>query len=419
MYVEKKAAIFASIIFLLIPSIFYFGNHAFMDPGVVYFSLLSVYFFLQWVDSNKKDNLVFYFISLFIGFLYKDTIIFIFISNILFLFFRLLVEFYKKLSLKKSAEIIKLFRIMFSQYSFFVFNSFLFLLFAFVWLVMRNYFLSFSLSSGYSFSIQNLLIFDKLLLYAKLSPLVLSFPLFILSFLGLLFIIFKKKSAKEYYLLFWIITLYLVYTAYNWSAANPRFYLQFLPALLICAVIFQESLFNFISIKNIYRYSIYIILISFLFFSSLFLTYYNIDDRFWDYDSLYKSIKQNTAENDKILFLTHDVYYYFFKYNIKNPIITENQFRQTNIYSNITSISEFNNYLQKNDIDYVVFANQGELYTSARMYYPDPGKDKFLDEDRLLIQALNKEIEQGNMKPIEFVSGKNILYLAKSQNISS
>ena len=53
------------------------------------------------------------------------------------------------------------------------------------------------------------------------------------------------------------------------------------------------------------------------------------------------------------------------------------------------------------------------------MYYPDPGKDKFLDEDRLLIQALNKEIEQGNMKPIEFVSGKNILYLAKSQNISS
>jgi len=74
----KTIAFFASAFFLLSPGYFEYGHMAYMEPGLVFFILLSSYFFLKYL---KSDNALMGIISsffIFIGFYYKDPLIFLF-----------------------------------------------------------------------------------------------------------------------------------------------------------------------------------------------------------------------------------------------------------------------------------------------------------------------------------------------------
>ncbi|MBS3137436.1 glycosyltransferase family 39 protein [Candidatus Woesearchaeota archaeon] len=413
-YINKKSAAFAAVLFLVLPSVFYFGNHAFMESGVIFFTLLSVYFFLVWYQQKNPNYLFYTFLTLFFGFFYKDSLLFIFILFVLFLIFEIIKDTFKRLTVK--ADIVKLKDILKSYWkenTSFILLSLLFLFFTLFWLVISNKYLAQSYSAGYKFLIHNLFSITKLSMYAELSPLMLTFPVAIIAIIGFLFILLKKKTPQERLLIIWIILLYLIYTSYNWSVAVPRFYLHFLPAVLLIFFIFTEWLYSFFMFNtNTVKYIFYLVIILFVITITLYQTYHEIDNRYWDYDGLYKFIENKVNKEDKILFLTHDVYYYFFKYNIKNLIITENQFRAL---GRTQDIEQFYSYLVANNINYVVFPNAGDLYTSIRMYSSDPSKDKLLDEDRAIILQLNKrlsEISVNNNQQI-FVSGNNVIYLIK------
>ena len=103
-YINKKSAAFASVLFLVLPSVFYFGNIAFMESGVIFFTLLSIYFFLVWYQQRNIDYLLYYFATLFFGFFYKDTILFIFIISLLFLMFEISKDTIKRLTVNQQRK---------------------------------------------------------------------------------------------------------------------------------------------------------------------------------------------------------------------------------------------------------------------------------------------------------------------------
>ncbi|MBI5393167.1 glycosyltransferase family 39 protein [Candidatus Woesearchaeota archaeon] len=417
-YISKKSAAFAAILFLVLPSVFYFGSHAFMESGVVFFTLLSVYFFLLWHQQRNtqksSDYLLYAFLTLLIGFFYKDAILFIFIIFVLFLLFEINKDTIKQLTVKANMNKLKdILKLYLKEYASFILLSFFFLFFTVFWLTIRNKYITQSYSAGYHFILQNILSISKLSMYAELSPLMLTYPIAIIAVFGFIFLLLKKKTPQERLLIIWIILLYLIYMLYNWSVAVPRFYIHFLPALLLIFFIFTEWLYSFFMFKkNTAKHIFYIILIILTAATTLYQTYHEIENRYWDYDNLYKFIGNNVNKDQKILFLTHDVYYYFFKYNIKNPIITENQFRAS---GRIQDFEQLYSYIIANNVSYIIFPNTGDLYTSVRMYSPDPSKDKLLDEDRAIILQLNQKLAEIDKKDNLqiFISGSNILYLIK------
>jgi hypothetical protein len=413
-YISRKSAAFAAFLFLILPSVFYFGNIALMESGVVFFTLLAVYFFIRWHQQQKNDDLLYTFLALFFGFFYKDSILFVFIVFAAFLIFEITKGIIKRLTVKATRERIEnIIKEQWKEYSSFAILSLFFLLFSAFWLFISSRYLTQSYSAGYQFFLQNIFSIQRLTIYAELSQIMLTTPVAIIALIGFIFILLKRKTPQERLLIFWIIIFYFIYTAYNWRIALPRFYIHFLPALLLIFFIFTEWLYSFFMFKtNTAKHLFYFAIILFATATTLCQTYHEIENRYWNYDAMYKFIGNNANKDDKILFLTHDVYYYFFKYNIKNPIINENQFRSSQKFNDIDA---FYSYIMANDIQFIVLPNAGDLYTSARMYFPDPSKDKLLDENRAIILKLNQQLADVDKKnnPQIFLSGNNALYVIK------
>ncbi|MBI5881749.1 MAG: glycosyltransferase family 39 protein [Elusimicrobia bacterium] len=76
LYRDERASILASAAFLFCPIVFYFGNLANMEPGVLFFCMASSYYFLKGLQESSSKDLAASFLFVTVGFFYKQPVAF-------------------------------------------------------------------------------------------------------------------------------------------------------------------------------------------------------------------------------------------------------------------------------------------------------------------------------------------------------
>jgi len=350
LFKEKKIALLSAIFFLFFPGIFYYGHEGILEPGLIFFIIISFFYFLKY-DIEKNDKyLILTGLFIALGYLYKQPVLFALPIIAAYILLKHLINktlYHFKIIFEDIKNILKIFFISLT-------------------LIIPWFIINFLYDERYReiFTFRDIS-YNKLIILFSLIPKQITWPLFILFLGGLVYACIYRKNKLNLFILVWFFVWYGIFMNYK-LILRPglRIGMPFLPAVAILCSGFLVLLTNKIKRDNIKKIII-LIPVLFLIIYSASLTYYNYEKKYLPVDDMFQYIKSNINPEEKILVTTAPAPYSFYikKYNIKNDLIH-------NVWvdykkQNITNLYE---YSIKDNISYVMFPYPKPAYLS---YWPE------------------------------------------------
>lgn len=384
---SKEIGLISACFYAFSPIVFHYSALAELICGTVFFSILIIYLYLKYVKTNNNGYLIlsFYFISL--GFLYKRVIVLMLAVLIISIFS--LRE--KKVSL-----------------------PFILKLSYFCLVPIIPYIVIGKIYPNNPFGINLLNWFEPQAVFGYFVLLLrqLSYPLSLLVVISTTYILFTKDIFKPSVFVFFVLFIlyYVFYTSGSWHGSGGyiygvnRYSMIFYPFISISIGLFLDRIIR--SIK--WRYSfelIFFVLIIFLFsistiwqvppLNARFVTYKNIESRYFPCDKAMLWVKDNVNDGEKILIIrVTPAAFYRDKYGIdRNKIIGLGENLKV-----IATPKKLKLFCDDNDISYILFS-----------YGPADSKN--------MKKNIIKELKHNNKKEFrmleKFQSGINSIFIYK------
>ncbi len=229
---NEKAAIFASITFMVIPIFVFFNRQALLEAGVAFAAIWSFYALINFIEKPSNKTAIILGVILGIGFFIKTTVVIYIIISLLII----LIIF-----LKKKNKIEDLFK-----YISIIIGSII----AVIFLVLLNpvFWEQLSTNSRYSLTLKEILAFPITSWFGNITgffeiAIVFVCPLiFISAVVGLVLIAKDKSLYKIIFLAFFLSAL--IFEIFVTRSQAMRYLMSFLPFLAISAGFIFSELWN-------------------------------------------------------------------------------------------------------------------------------------------------------------------------------
>ena len=334
---DKETALLGAGIYLFSPIIFCFANLAEVPCGTIFFVILISFHFLRFIKNNSENDIVLTSFFIGLGFLYKRTI---FLMLFVCIGYLLLSNFKNRnTALKLNIKVLSIS-----------------LAPIIPWLIIGKIYSS----RNYEIIWSHLLSPGTLFSYLSMIPSQISWVVFIIFLISIIFAVVKKRDDLTFYFGFLFIAYYLFYTADRWVNIN-RFSMVFYPVIAVFVAQFIALTARKIRWKHSLKLVsgillIYLILISTVWqippLSARFVTYKNIESRYFPCDKAMLWVKDNVNNGEKILVIrVAPAAFYRDKYRIDRERIVVGNIRD---YS---STYELMAYCRANKISYLMISN--------------------------------------------------------------
>ena len=334
---DKEAALLGAGIYLFSPIIFCFANLAEVACGTIFFVILISFHFLRFIKNNDDGDLILTSLFIGLGFLYKRSIFLMLFVSIGYLILSNLKN--RNAALKLNIRV---------------------LLFSLVpiipWLIIGKIYTY----RNYEIIWSHLFSPDILLSYISMIPSQISWVVFIIFLVSVMFAIVKKRDNLTFYFGFLFIAYYLFYTADRWTEIH-RFSMVFYPVIAVFVAQFTAFIARKIRWKHSLKLATGVILIYLIAISTVwqvpplyarFVTYKNIESRYFPCDKAMLWVKDNVKNGEKVLVIrVSPAAFYRDKYGIDRDKIIGGSLRD---YS---STSELLAYCRANKITYLMLSN--------------------------------------------------------------
>lgn len=185
---NEQTALLGSAFLLFIPGFFYYGHMAYLTGGVIFLVTSSIFYFLRYIKENRKEDFIMAIFLSSVGFLYKRVLLALFLT--FFFYLSLRVIWRKKLSDKPSFYL------------------------KFFWLglvpVIPWLYLGYRFSErNYNFLLSNWTSLGNAIAVFKQMPKAITYPMFFLFILGMIYSLWKKRDELTYFLILWFCTFYI------------------------------------------------------------------------------------------------------------------------------------------------------------------------------------------------------------------
>ena len=334
---DKETALLGAGIYLFSPIVFFYANLAEVACGTIFFVILISFHFLRFIKNNGDSDLILTSFFIGLGFLYKRSIFLMLFVCIGYLILSNFKNRNPALTLNIKVLLISLAPII-------------------PWLIIgkiytyRNYEITWS----HFFS------FEKLTSYLSMIPTQISWIVFIIFLISIIFAIVKKRDALTFYFGFLFIAYYLFYTADRWTEIH-RFSMVFYPVIAVFVAQFIAFIARKIRWKHSFKLASGILLIYLILISTVwqvpslyarFVTYKNIESRYFPCDKAMLWVKDNVKDGEKVLVIqVTPAAFYRDKYGIDREKIIGGSLLD---YS---STSELLAYCRANKITYLMLSN--------------------------------------------------------------
>ncbi len=371
LFCDNKTALLGSSLFLFSPFIFAYATVDKTASGTVFFIIIVSYFFMKFIRDGKNEDIILtaYFISL--GVLYKRVIIVLFIACSLYLIF--LKIKHKNLHLRNHLMILSVSLISFIPW----------------------YFIGTRIGANYNLSHFGT---DYLLAYFFMIPTQISWPIFVLLLLSIIFILLVKRNHISVFFGLVSIGYYALLTSLKQEDVQ-RYSSYFYPAI---SVFLAQFLYH-VSQKIRWRYTFKFISIIVIIYLAILCViprshtklitfkYKDFENQHFPIDDAVEWILNGTGKNEKVfrLFLGH-----YILNRVKE--IPEDKIIDLNIlsiipdFNNISGsvdLSSFRQFLKeqfkRQKMSYIMFAG------GVARTFNNPDKQrkeivirKFLEEDK-------------------------------------
>jgi len=352
-FYNKNVAIFSVITLAFAPYFFIYSRLAMLDVPLLFFILSSILLFYKAVETNKRKYFYYTGIVMGIGFLLKYTIVTLFIPFTIYLI-------YKK-SLKNNFKPL----IIASIFFLLVCSPYLIVLFFFQGIDSVLYVLE---VGAKDLNFLEHLYFYPLILFFEVCPLVFLIPI--------LYLLRKKEINETSKFLFLMIISYFIVLIII-PNKTPKYIIPIIPLfslLLVNSLIKRKILFLVIfSIVFIYQFTI-----------AMLPPYYTIgneDTLKTDTRSASEYMNKNIVNNGNIFITpTLDEASFVFNFARINNFKTHVFRWRVCLFDNMT-IEQFENYVNKNNIYYIVIDQKDNRYLAFKEWIDDNFQLVFVQKD--------------------------------------
>ncbi len=377
LYSDIRAALFGAAIYLFSPITFVYSTLAYLSSGTVLFVILSSYYFLRFLENENSRDIVLVSYVIGAGFLYKrGTFLMVFICAAYLIYCRL-----------KNKDL---------HLSIYLKGMLLAIVPIIPWMIIGKYFTW----RNFKITLSNFIPpHGKVYSYLTLLPSDISWILFALFIISIIFIVKRKKDHLSQFFLFLFISYYFLF-AIDLGNRSPRLAMVFNPTISIFIALFLSYIVSKIRWKYSFRI-IFIILLAYLIaictVPSLNATYLKsvemIKLESYPSEKAMNWVKDNVKGGEKIVTLRiMTALYYRDKYEIdKNKII--------DFWYEIDEVStpeKLKKFCIENEATYIMFP-YGALYNK---YYP-------------ILKYLKENNENNFLKVMEYSLGDNFIFIYK------
>jgi len=377
---DKDIALLGASIYLFSPLVFYYAKLAELGCGTIFFIIIISYYFLRFIRNESSRDLLLTSYFLGIGFLYKRNLLLMLIICLCYLVFNKLKDNDTNLWTFIKVLLLSLIPII----PWFIIGQF------YAW---RKYEIIWS----------QLFSFDKLNSYLMMIPSQISWIIFSIFLLSIVFAFFKKADLLSTYFGFLFIAYYLFYTVDRWELID-RFSLAFYPTIAIFLAQFVVGIARKIRRKHSFKlvfcsFTIYLILISTIWqappLKAGLVTYKNIETSYFPCDRAMMWVKKNVGEDEKVLVVRiPPAAFYRDRYEINRIKIIG----VTKELKRHFSCRRLHSFFKINKVSYIMFS-----------YGPADAEN----QKKELVRYLKDNSDNKFTKVREFNLGENFIYIYK------
>lgn len=329
LYRSKISSFLGALFLLFFPSYFYYGHTNYLESGLVFFILISSYYFLRSIKENNQDYAFVAFFFLSTGFLYKQPTIFLFPV----FYFIILINNFKDIKNKK-----------FSKLVYYIKMTLISLVPILPWIFIEYIYgirgITLQFSKLFSFNMFN---------YIVSLPNMITIPLFVLFIFGVFYFI-RFIDNLGWYALGLFSIFYVIFSLETASGAT-RLVIPYLPAVAIFAIYGFDG---FIKNKIFKILSVLVV---------VFLVVFSLGSYYVDYKKdllpINEAVKyvSDINHNTKILVQGQGLPYKFYVFKYKDDY---NRYLAPD-WSDLgkSSIEDLYGYVIDNDIDFVILPISG------------------------------------------------------------
>lgn len=240
LFSNERTALLGASIYLFFPVTFIYAGLAELGCGTVFFIILISYYFLRFIKNKDNRDLVLtcFFISA--GFLYKRSIFLMVFICAAYLIYNWIKNKDVKFSISFKVMLLSLVPIV-------------------PWMIIGKFFTW----RNYKIVLSNFIPpHGKVFAYFLHLPLDISWILFALFMLSIIFILILKRNNLSLFFLLLFITYYLFY-AIDMAGISPRLSMAFYPTIAVFTALFISVITDKVRWKHSFKF-IFVILISYL-----------------------------------------------------------------------------------------------------------------------------------------------------------
>ncbi len=334
---DKKTALLGMSIFLFSPIIFTYAHFAELGSGVIFFIVVSSYYFLRFIIYQDKRGLLLsaYFIGT--GFLYKRDLFLMFFICSAYLVLNKIKNREFCLTVPLKILSLPLFPII-------------------IWLIIGKFFNW----RGAWINLSNFTSLEKVMSYLLLIPTQISWILFLLFLVSIVFVLLAKRNHLSLYLGFLFLAFYAFYTSQSLNVAVDRFAMAFYPTVAVFLAILLSSILQKIKWKHSFKLvfavlTMYLLLICTVpDFSEGLISFKNVKEQSYPNGKAMKWVSENVKDGEKVMTLRiKPDLFYMDKYEIApNKIIS---FWYKYELGEISTAQKLREFSRSNQVTYVLF----------------------------------------------------------------
>ncbi|MEM3000931.1 MAG: glycosyltransferase family 39 protein [Candidatus Nitrosocaldus sp.] len=338
LYKDKETGLLGASIYLFSPIISYFSTLAELQSGVIFFIIIVSFYFLRFLRGNDLRDIIIASFFIGVGFLYKrDILLMFFICSVYLMVFKV---YNKNFHIKLPLTILSLSLIP-----------------VIPWMIIGSFFSE----RNYKIIWEHLTSIEMLFRYFSFLPSQLSWIVFLLFLVSILYISIKERNNLTTFFLLLFLGYYMFYTA-DIMVKEHRFSMAFYPTIAVFIAIFISGITQMIKERGFYKLTftaltIYLMAISTIYqappLEKNFVTYKDIMSRYFPVDEAMRWVRDNVKKGEKMLVLrVAPSVFYMDKYNIDREKIIDFWYD----LSELSTPQKLRIFCERNNITYIMFS---------------------------------------------------------------
>ena len=365
LFSDKETALLGASIFLFSPIIFSHAHFAEIASGLIFFIIIISYYFLRFLIYHDNRGLLLASFFIGTGFLYKRDIFLMYFICAAYLAF----QKYKN----REFQLVMPLKILSLP-----------LLAIIPWMVIGKLF---NWRNAWV-SIIPFASLDKVSAYLLSIPAQLSWFLFILFLISIIYVLYVKRDHLIFYWGFLFVSFYCFYTSQHVPEISHRFSMAFYPTIAVFLAIFLTGIVRKLKWKHSFKL-VYVVLTIYLislcmapFFNAQLVAYKNIKEQYFPNKEAMTWVKDNIKKEEKLLSLRFKPdLFYGDKYGINKDDIISFWYS----LQEVSTPQKLRTFCNANEISYILIPDgphfiQGPgTYNKEILHYMRDNKREFVE----------------------------------------